>query len=450
MDGSNQVARRRATSRTACRRRCCPTASVVYTEWRHLGNVNDGHLRMMNTDMTGMREAFGGEGRRPDDQQLPQGPLRPDHYQSRCGRRHHELPDGRHRHLARPHAAGGQAAAARPQRQRGELDAADLTPLVPGDRDPRSAGRRPLLRRRAGGRPAPDRKFLVSWADGPVESEPLAHGQDQRPTSASTSSTSKQPQRFPIYDDPNTWDVPGPPGQARPEPRLAADARRRRCRAAPSSIGALNVYDSSLFNRPRAGQRARSASSRASRARRASPTCSASPSSTASRCTARSTSTRDGSFAAMVPANVPLHMQLIDKFGHRAWPTSRSGSAAAPASSASAAAATRTAPRPRRSPPGITETCCGRRQPRTPAAAPVGDRVASQATTRQPTQLRGVPWDKALQPILDAKCISCHDGDATARRTPATRSSTTPTWHVADVHLRPARAEDQRHRRRAR
>ena len=34
---------------------------VVYTEWRHMGGVNDGHLRMMNTDMTGMREAFGGE-----------------------------------------------------------------------------------------------------------------------------------------------------------------------------------------------------------------------------------------------------------------------------------------------------------------------------------------------------------------------------------------------------
>src|SRR6185436_18042201 len=38
-----------------------PDGQVVYTEWRHMGMVNDGHLRMMNTDMTGMREAFGGE-----------------------------------------------------------------------------------------------------------------------------------------------------------------------------------------------------------------------------------------------------------------------------------------------------------------------------------------------------------------------------------------------------
>ena len=29
-----------------------PDGNVLYTEWRHLGDVNDGHLRMMNTDMT--------------------------------------------------------------------------------------------------------------------------------------------------------------------------------------------------------------------------------------------------------------------------------------------------------------------------------------------------------------------------------------------------------------
>ena len=56
-----------------------PDGNVLYTEWRHLGDINDGHLRLMNTDMTGMREAFGGEAARPDHEQLPQGPLRRDH-----------------------------------------------------------------------------------------------------------------------------------------------------------------------------------------------------------------------------------------------------------------------------------------------------------------------------------------------------------------------------------
>ena len=27
-------------------------------------------------------------------------------------------------------------------------------------------------------------------------------------------------------------------------------------------------------------------------------------------------------------------------------------------------------------------------------------------------KVRGVPWDKALQPIFDARCAGCHDGDA--------------------------------------
>src|SRR5262249_19219093 len=38
-----------------------PDGRVMYTEWRHMGGVNDGHIREMNSDMTGMREVFGGE-----------------------------------------------------------------------------------------------------------------------------------------------------------------------------------------------------------------------------------------------------------------------------------------------------------------------------------------------------------------------------------------------------
>ncbi|HVV52383.1 MAG TPA: hypothetical protein VHO06_22140, partial [Polyangia bacterium] len=38
-----------------------PDGHVLYTEWMHMGEVNEGHLRLMNTDMTGMKEAFGDE-----------------------------------------------------------------------------------------------------------------------------------------------------------------------------------------------------------------------------------------------------------------------------------------------------------------------------------------------------------------------------------------------------
>ena len=49
--------------------------------------------------------------------------------------------------------------------------------------------------------------------------------------------------------------------------------------------------------------------------KRAASTCSAPPSSTGSRGTARCRCKADGSFAAVVPGNVPFHIQLIDKFG---------------------------------------------------------------------------------------------------------------------------------------
>jgi hypothetical protein len=61
MDGMNeQLGPRNVSHRVAPA--LMPDGNVVYTEWRHLGGINDGHLRVMNTDMTGMREAFGGEG----------------------------------------------------------------------------------------------------------------------------------------------------------------------------------------------------------------------------------------------------------------------------------------------------------------------------------------------------------------------------------------------------
>jgi hypothetical protein len=38
--------------------------------------------------------------------------------------------------------------------------------------------------------------------------------------------------------------------------------------------------------------------------------------------------------------------------------------------------------------------------------------------------MRGVPWNKAIQPILDAKCVSCHNG---------TPNASNPTYTVTDL-----------------
>ena len=77
---------------------------IVFTEWRHMGMVNDGHLRMMNTDMTGMREAFGGE---LNGQPSTNSYLKARYVQKTMiadpdgsGTADRELRDGRDRHLA--------------------------------------------------------------------------------------------------------------------------------------------------------------------------------------------------------------------------------------------------------------------------------------------------------------------------------------------------------------
>src|SRR5262245_20933171 len=60
IDGSNETLGARNVSHRVSPA-MLPDGQIVYTEWRHMGMVNDGHLRMMNTDLTGMKEAFGGE-----------------------------------------------------------------------------------------------------------------------------------------------------------------------------------------------------------------------------------------------------------------------------------------------------------------------------------------------------------------------------------------------------
>ena len=87
------------------------------------------------------------------------------------------------------------------------------------------------------------------------------------------------------------------------------------------------------------------------------------------------------------------------------------------ASSASAAAATRAGPRPRPWPRASRGGPARRHQPGAPRAQRVDDaRIRSRAATcrrrHAPSDnaVRGVPWDMAIQPILDAKCVSCHDG----------------------------------------
>ncbi|MES1157934.1 MAG: hypothetical protein ABUL67_02425, partial [Haliangium ochraceum] len=215
-----------------------PDGNVMYTEWRHLGDVNDGHLRMMNPDMTKMREAFGGEDG---------GKGGTNSYLKARFVETYQMADGRTADRVVAVATSRDRTLQAGKLYLIDLGASeeasrfiDLTPLVPGDRVRSQAGVGRYYDAEVVGDPA-KRTFLVSWADGAVESEALA----MATTNANFGlyvfdATSGQ--RFPLYDDPTFWDVLARPVKARPEPVVTASP----VQGDSFVVSAINVYNSSV------------------------------------------------------------------------------------------------------------------------------------------------------------------------------------------------------------
>jgi hypothetical protein len=225
-----------------------PDGHVLYTEWRHMGMVNDGHLRMMNADMTGMREAFGGEeGGVGGTNSYLKG-------------RYVQTITGRTDAAGNPLPDDVQLVAVATSRDRtlqaGKLflidlngsekasSFTDLTPAIPPDRSPSLVGR--FYDAEIVGDPNA-RRFLASWADGPVESELLDKGKTQANFGIYVfdANTGK---RYPIYDDLKMWDVLARPVIARQEPPVTASTLATGSNS--TTVGAINVYDSSVLSIP--------------------------------------------------------------------------------------------------------------------------------------------------------------------------------------------------------
>jgi hypothetical protein len=115
----------------------------------------------------------------------------------------------------------------------------------------------------------------------------------------------------------------------------------------------------------------------------------------------------DNSFSAKVPGNVPFHIQLIDKFAMNVanesiWISGRSGEQRACGGCHESRSATSSIQ------PGLTQAALSSA---INLDVPRAQRIS---TVYSYDSVRGVPWNKAIQPILDAKCISCHDANNTA------------------------------------
>jgi len=135
---------------------------------------------------------------------------------------------------------------------------------------------------------------------------------------------------------------------------------------------------------------------------------------------------------AVVPANVPFHMQLIDKFAMAVPVSGSHGTAAStPVANEDIWISGRA---------GEQRFCGGCHENRTvPSSIAPGvqenvlhgavnldvPRVQRVSTNYTYGNVRGVPWDLAIQPILTAKCASCHNGDAS--------KSYNPSYTVTDM-----------------
>lgn len=409
LDGTNMILGPRNVSHRVSPT-LLPDGHLVYTEWRHMGEVNDGHLRMMNSDMTGQREAFGGEegGNGGTNSYLKARFVQAKAQLGADGKPDASLP------------TNYQLVAVGTSRDRtlqaGKLllidlngsEAAskytDLTPLVPGDRQKSDWGR--YYDAEIVGDPD-GRRFLVSWADGPVESEILDAAMT-KPNFGIYVLDGKSGNKFPIYDDPAYWDVLPRPVKARTEPPVTSSP----VSGTSTVIGAINVYDSSVLAASLPAGSVQKVRIIEGFSGEEGVGTFGTTEFDGQSLYGELPIQPDNSFAAKVPGNVPFHIQLIDKFAmsianESIWISGRAGE---------------------------TRFCggCHEDRTKTPAVAP----GQTQAILRGPVDLdvprpqrqsldfsygkvRGVPWNTAIQPILDAKCVSCHDGDVTKPGNPS-------------------------------
>jgi hypothetical protein len=367
------------------------TGKMIYSEWLHLGGENSGHLRMMNTDMTGMVEAFGGEGDGPTNSYLKARPV--DSY---------TLPDGRTTHRVVAVATSRDRTLQAGKLLLIDLGASealatykDMTPLVPGDREPSALG----VGRYYDAEPidAANLQFLVSWADGPVQNEILSMAKTNADFGIYLFD-GRTGTRYPIWNDPNMWDVQARPVKARQEPPPTESP----ISGQTFTVSALNVYNSSIFQvAPGSAIKVRLLEGFSGE--ECTHSMFGSTEFDGQSLYGEVPVYSDGSFSANVPANVPVHMQLLDKFAmsigsEPVWISGR---------------------------PGESRTCGGCHEDRAKnALIQPGN---TEATLRGPVNLdvprpqristdftygnfRGVPWNMAVQPIFDQHCIGCHNG----------------------------------------
>jgi hypothetical protein len=382
------------------------TGEVLVTQWDHLNQMNAGLLIKMNPDGTRVREAFGKQGTGATNSYYKAVEVSPGRVIAIGSSRDRTFQSGAILDIRLGEVYTDENDDVLADREMSEANATYnlLTANVPLGMDPSSdtVGRYynayPL-----NAKDKPD--LLVSWADGPVQSE-VNGAAGVAPNFGIYLYSSETGQRLPVYDKPDTWEINPMPLVAREAPPVIAETGANQFSDEKVLIGAMDVYDSSVQDFEAGsiyGVRVVEGFSGEEGVGQDFGLTMAEGAQTLGIAPIRP----DGSWAALIPANIPVRQIAIDRFGMslRSEPVWISGN---PGESMFCGGCHESRTNTTVIQPGITEAI---------AIGPSDllsgvsrfDRVTTGAYVDSSV---GVPWDLALQPIFDAKCVECHDGTA--------------------------------------
>ncbi len=399
---------------------------VMLTQWDHLGPMNAGHLVFMNQDMTQLREAFGKEGTGASNSTLKAREISPGRFVAIATARNRTIQAGALIDVRLGDVTKDSKGNVSANNNKSEANATyrDLTPDVPHDNTPsaETIGRYydafPL-----NAKDKPD--LLVSWADGPVESGVLGQANLAANFGVYLYDSERQTRR-PILDDPEMWDVFPRALQTRSAPPVVASSLDENMTGVGQTIiGSMNVYDTTVFQfQPNSIYGVRVSEGFSSEEGFPEMFGSTMFEGMATLGVARVRA--DASWAAYVPANVPLRVQAIDNFGmsvgsEPVWFSGRPGENRFCGGCHENRTATTTID------PGLTDAIAAGPTMFVKTTAPREDRMSMDFSR---DNIVGVAWDRALQPMFDAKCVSCHNGTPGAANPSytITDGTTTLTW----------------------
>jgi hypothetical protein len=380
---------------------------IMFTQWDHLGHMNEGNLMFANQDMTNLREAFGKEGTEASNSTLKAREISPGRFVAIATARNRTIQAGAlvDIRLGTPSTDSKGNVSASERMAEANATYRDLTPDVPHGNEPsvETVGRYydayPL--------DAKDKaSFVVSWADGPVESSVLGlagleanfgvylYAPNDRGTY----------ERRPILDDPEMWDIFPRSLKTRTAPPIVASAIDSNL-GGMALLGAMDVYESSRTTfEPNSIYGVRISEGFSSE--EGFPMMFGSTMFEGMATLGVAPVRQDGSWAALVPSNVPVRIQTIDTFGmasftENVWFSARAGESRFCGGCHEDRTGSTVID------PGLTDAIAAGPTTFVAASKPRADRKSDDYSR---DAIVGVNWDGPVQKIFNDKCISCHNG----------------------------------------